>query len=235
MRSICEDAASMSDHDANPHADQPPGGAPNHGDDAGGDEWGDASALSPFALGGFRLLWASALSWVMTRELRILVTSFWLYETTGEATQLALIGVAVAVAVGLGVGLAVDAGAVAVGAAVGSVPPPPPVLGEAVGSGVAVVTTVPVPVPVPTSTALGAVADASTVAVSATACSFADSEVESSLDPSSPTVVASTTITAAAIAMLANANSAERWRLIEAPPEHPIRSHSRSRATQLRN
>jgi MFS transporter, ENTS family, enterobactin (siderophore) exporter len=57
------------------------------------DEWGDASAVSPFTLGGFRLLWASALSWVMTRELRILVTSFWIFETTGQASQLALIGV----------------------------------------------------------------------------------------------------------------------------------------------
>ena len=67
-----------------------PGAGPPPAD--GADEWGDASALSPFTLGGFRLLWASALSWVMTRELRILVTSFWLFETTGDGKQLALIG-----------------------------------------------------------------------------------------------------------------------------------------------
>jgi hypothetical protein len=67
MRSICEDAASMSDHDANPQADQPPSSASNYSDAAGGDEWGGASALSPFALGRFRLLWTSALSWIMTR------------------------------------------------------------------------------------------------------------------------------------------------------------------------
>ena len=70
--------------------DDAPGAGPPPTD--GADEWGDASALSPFTLGGFRLLWASALSWVMTRELRILVTSFWLFETTGDGKQLALIG-----------------------------------------------------------------------------------------------------------------------------------------------
>jgi len=50
------------------------------------------SAWSPFHLDGFRFLWGAALSWVMTRELRILVTSVWLFETTGSAAQLALIG-----------------------------------------------------------------------------------------------------------------------------------------------
>ncbi len=79
----------MSDRDATSDADLPPDA--DH--DADDDRWGDASALSPFTLGGFRLLWAAALSWVMTRELRILVTSFWLYEATGDARQLALIGV----------------------------------------------------------------------------------------------------------------------------------------------
>ncbi len=78
----------MSDSDGTQEVDQPPGSSLS----ADGDEWGDASALSPFGLGGFRLLWASALSWVMTRELRILVTSFWIFETTGQASQLALIG-----------------------------------------------------------------------------------------------------------------------------------------------
>ena len=54
--------------------------------------WDDTRAWAPFRLAGFRYLWGAALSWVMTRELRILVTSFWLFETTGDASQLALIG-----------------------------------------------------------------------------------------------------------------------------------------------
>jgi len=54
--------------------------------------WGEARAWSPFRLDGFRYLWGAALSWVMTRELRILVTSVWLFEETGSASQLALIG-----------------------------------------------------------------------------------------------------------------------------------------------
>jgi MFS family permease len=57
-----------------------------------GEKWGAASAWSPLRLDGFRYLWGAALSWVMTRELRILVTSVWLFETTGSAAQLALIG-----------------------------------------------------------------------------------------------------------------------------------------------
>jgi len=72
-------------------ADEPPS-APEPALDSSAEEWGEASTLSPFRLGGFRLLWAAALSWVMTRELRILVTSFWIFETTGQASQLALIG-----------------------------------------------------------------------------------------------------------------------------------------------
>jgi MFS family permease len=65
--------------------------AGNTGDWDDGD-WGEATAWSPFRLDGFRYLWGAALSWVMTRELRILVTSVWLFEETGEASQLALIG-----------------------------------------------------------------------------------------------------------------------------------------------
>lgn len=52
----------------------------------------DPRPWSPFRLDGFRYLWGAALSWVMTRELRILVTSFWIFETTGSVAQLALIG-----------------------------------------------------------------------------------------------------------------------------------------------
>ena len=55
--------------------------------------FGEPSALSPFRLGSFRLLWAASLSWMMTRELRILVTSVWIFETMGRATDLALIGI----------------------------------------------------------------------------------------------------------------------------------------------
>lgn len=72
-------------------------GAPPEGPDTSGYQvddstWGEARAWSPFTLNGFRYLWGAALSWVMTRELRILVTSFWLFEETGSASQLALIG-----------------------------------------------------------------------------------------------------------------------------------------------
>ena len=77
----------MTRRDDGDSADDPP---PLDGD-IGGD-WGDAQAWSPFQLDSFRYLWGAALSWVMTRELRILVTSFWLFETTGSASQLALIG-----------------------------------------------------------------------------------------------------------------------------------------------
>ena len=35
--------------------------------------WSDARAWAPFALDGFRLLWLMRLSWVLTRELRLLV------------------------------------------------------------------------------------------------------------------------------------------------------------------
>ncbi|MDA0352378.1 MAG: MFS transporter [Chloroflexi bacterium] len=78
----------MSDGPPDPEDDQSPDQT------VGGDDerWGDATAWSPFRLAGFRYLWGGALSWVMTRELRILVTSYWLFETTGEASQLALIG-----------------------------------------------------------------------------------------------------------------------------------------------
>lgn len=79
----------MSESDDPTAEDAPP--ALEAGFDGG--EWGDAHAWSPFQLDGFRFLWGAALSWVMTRELRILVTSVWLFETTGSASQLALIGV----------------------------------------------------------------------------------------------------------------------------------------------
>ncbi len=70
----------------------PPEGSPPAGDQVDDATWGEARAWSPFGLDGFRYLWGAALSWVMTRELRILVTSVWLFEETGSASQLALIG-----------------------------------------------------------------------------------------------------------------------------------------------
>ena len=64
----------------------------SHSDTKSTDTDVDPRPWSPFQLDGFRYLWGAALSWVMTRELRILVTSFWIFETTGSVSQLALIG-----------------------------------------------------------------------------------------------------------------------------------------------
>ena len=63
------------------------------------DEGGGASAEAtrdgrwgPFAFVDFRFLWLTGLSWTATRELRLLVTGFWLLQETGSAAQLGLLG-----------------------------------------------------------------------------------------------------------------------------------------------
>lgn len=48
--------------------------------------------FGPFAFPDFRLLWLTGLSWTATRELRLLVSGFWLLEETGSAAQLGLLG-----------------------------------------------------------------------------------------------------------------------------------------------
>ncbi len=40
----------------------------------------------------YRLLWFSSIAWMLTQQLRLLVTAVWLFEATGSAAQLGLIG-----------------------------------------------------------------------------------------------------------------------------------------------
>ena len=46
----------------------------------------------PFAYNDFVFLWIASIAYQSTTQLRILVTSVWLYEETGSAVQLGLIG-----------------------------------------------------------------------------------------------------------------------------------------------
>ena len=40
----------------------------------------------------YRVLWVSSIAWMLTQQLRLLVTAVWLFEATGSAAQLGLIG-----------------------------------------------------------------------------------------------------------------------------------------------
>ena len=40
----------------------------------------------------YRFLWFSSIAWMLTQQLRLLVTAVWLFEATGSAAQLGLIG-----------------------------------------------------------------------------------------------------------------------------------------------
>ncbi len=62
----------------------PSSGAPDPG--------GPIRPWAAFLFRDFRLLWATGLAVVMSRWMRILVTSTWLFEETGSAAQLGLIG-----------------------------------------------------------------------------------------------------------------------------------------------
>ncbi len=46
----------------------------------------------PFQYNDFIFLWVASIAYQSTMQLRILVTSVWLYEATGSAVQLGLIG-----------------------------------------------------------------------------------------------------------------------------------------------
>ena len=46
----------------------------------------------PFKYNDFIFLWVASIAYQSTMQLRILVTSVWLYEATGSAVQLGLIG-----------------------------------------------------------------------------------------------------------------------------------------------
>ena len=56
------------------------------------DPGGALRPWSAFQFRDFRLMWATGLAVVMSRWMRILVTSTWLFEETGSAAQLGLIG-----------------------------------------------------------------------------------------------------------------------------------------------
>ena len=61
----------------------------------GVDDGGSETQLRPWAAFGFRdyrLLWGTALAVVVSRWMRILVTTQWLFDETGSAAQLGLIG-----------------------------------------------------------------------------------------------------------------------------------------------
>jgi MFS family permease len=51
------------------------------------------SPLAVFAHGDFFLLWSSAAAITVSRQIQLLVSTQWLYETTGSAAQLGLLGV----------------------------------------------------------------------------------------------------------------------------------------------
>jgi len=52
-----------------------------------------ASPWAVFAHGDFFLLWSSAAAITISRQIQLLVSTQWLYETTGSAAQLGLLGV----------------------------------------------------------------------------------------------------------------------------------------------
>ena len=42
--------------------------------------------------GDYRWLWAASVTWMLTQQLRLLVTAVWLFDETGSAAQLGIVG-----------------------------------------------------------------------------------------------------------------------------------------------